>query len=843
MRQPTVNARPPAAVATLADPERRPRPSAGILVLLPVIAAIALVCTWEAVLSIGRVDAGFFLWRNNFVPAIDVIDSPAVHAGLRYQSRLVAVDGTPVESRDDVEQRVAAAPAGTPFRYRLEKGGLPYEIVLPSRRIDVALFAVALGNYLLNGLVFLGLGTAIIFLDPVSRGARSFFVFCVNYGLYLMTAIDLVHASHFQTLYFFLVTVAPVTALHMALEFPSLGERRVAAHRLLPPLYVAALALGAASNVAFSRSFALLMVLDKVTHVALAAAFLAALAIGLVAYWRATTVADRQRLKIFLIGLAGASLAPAVVLLAVYTAGAQVPLNYLTLGFAIFPAAIAYAIARHELFGVDRVVRRTVGYVAVTIVIGFFYAAVLAILDYVVLPDLSVSPAFHVLVTMVLVVLFNPLRTRTQALVDLVYFRAPYDYRRTVAAASDALASLLDLDEVVARLGRIITVQMQVERVSVWLRDPAGTLLRRQDAPGEAIDAGAELATYLETHHGRPVHVGESRRTGRVPAGALRELVATGAVLAVPMSFEQRLVGFLSLGEKSSGRLYSTDDLELLATLANQAAVAVQNARAYHALADANRELREARDQLVESERLAAIGELSAAVAHGIRNPVAGIKSAAEFAVAEARPDDPMRESLADILTEADALDSRISELLDFARPFAPNHLPGDLSELARGSLHLLRRQITERDVTVDAALADDLPPHELDAAQIEQVCLALGTNAIESMPAGGTLRFTTAYLDPPGVLELRVGDTGHGIPPDELGKVFRLFYTRKARGTGVGLAIVKRIVEGHQGRIEVTSTVGVGTEFTVCLPLHPARRGVPTGRAAPDPPAVAVRR
>ncbi len=170
--------------------------------------------------------------------------------------------------------------------------------------------------------------------------------------------------------------------------------------------------------------------------------------------------------------------------------------------------------------------------------------------------------------------------------------------------------------------------------------------------------------------------------------------------------------------------------------------MAVQNARAYRALAETNRELREARDRLVEAERLAAVGELSAAVAHGIRNPVAGIKTAAEFGV---RDDRSRRircaQSFLDILTEADALDSRIAELLDFARPFVPHPaLGGSQRDRARprapaaapdrGAAHRRRRSISRRRCRA----------HELDAAQIEQVGLALVTNAIESMDAGGAV-------------------------------------------------------------------------------------------------------
>src|SRR5204863_7497571 len=133
--------------------------------------------------------------------------------------------------------------------------------------------------------------------------------------------------------------------------------------------------------------------------------------------------------------------------------------------------------------------------------------------------------------------------------------------------------------------------------------------------------------------------------------------------------------GLLAVGGKASGRPFSADDVDVLSTLANQTAIALANAAALE-------QLREAQESLARAERLAAIGELSAAVAHGIRNPLAGIRLAAQLAVADAAADDPLRESFVDILGEADALESRISELLDFARPFAPNYVPADLNDV-----------------------------------------------------------------------------------------------------------------------------------------------------------------
>jgi signal transduction histidine kinase len=809
-----------------------------VLASLPLIAVIGLGCALGAATWVYRVYPGFFLWENNFVPALDVFDGDATRAGLRYQSRLLAVDGAPVRSRREVEAAIASRPAGASFHYTLVKSGETYDIDLASTRLSLPVFALTLGNYLLNALVFLVLGVAIIFLDPHSRGARAFFVFCANYGLYLAASIDLMGPSYFQIPYFFLVTLCPTTMLHLAIDFPGVSPGLARLRRLLPPLYVVSVGLGLATVFAFRHSFALLMALDRITHVAMAAALLSALAIAVSSLRRADSTVARARLRLFLLGLGAAALVPALVLLAVYTAGAAVPLNYLTLGFGFFPAAIAYAIVRYELFGADRMLRRTVAYVVVTFVVGLIYTAILAILDYLVLPDLYASPAVHVLVTMVLLALFNPLRGRIQAVVDLIFFRRPYDYRATVGAASHALASILDLDALVERLVEIITEQMQVERTAVWLRDPQSGDFRREGEPAPPIPATSPLVEHLEGS-GASVHVAQRPVGGVTPEAARRAMAGIGATLAVPMLLEQRMVGFLALGEKGSGRMFAREDLDLLATLASQAAVAVQNARAYRALAEANRELRETRDRLLEAERLAAIGELSAAVAHGIRNPVAGIKTAAELGVRTIGPNHPLRQSLLDILSESDALDSRISELLDFARPFVPRPAPADLNEIVRGLVHLLRRQIAERHAEVILDLAPSLPPHELDEAQIEQVALALMTNALEAMGAGGRLTLSTSLVaggeDASGArfLELRVRDNGQGIAPDQLPKIFRLFYTRKARGTGVGLAVVRRIVDGHQGRIDVWSEVGEGTEFRVLLPLHLAEPRAETSAAA----------
>src|SRR6185369_13932158 len=202
-------------------------------------------------------------------------------------------------------------------------------------------------------------------------------------------------------------------------------------------------------------------------------------------------------------------------------------------------------------------------------------------------------------------------------------------------------------------------------------------------------------------------------------------------------------------------------------------AVAVQNAQSYYTLKRVNQELRDAQSRLIETERFAAIGELSALVAHGIRNPLAGIKAAAQYAELDLPSDHPLHENIADIITEVDKLEGRIKALLDFARPFEPHPAACDVGQIVRDALASLRTQIVAQGIAVVTEIDPTLPQAQLDYAQIEQVLLALMSNAIEAMPRGGRLAVSVAHGRERGGLRIEVADSGPGIPPDQLPHLF----------------------------------------------------------------------
>jgi two-component system, NtrC family, sensor histidine kinase HydH len=240
-----------------------------------------------------------------------------------------------------------------------------------------------------------------------------------------------------------------------------------------------------------------------------------------------------------------------------------------------------------------------------------------------------------------------------------------------------------------------------------------------------------------------------------------------------------------------------------------------------------NQELRSVQAQLVAAERMAAIGEVVTAVAHGIRNPLANIRASAQVAlldcgVCEAAALGP--KSLGNIMAEVDRLDGRLKELLQSVRPAERQSQRLDLNAVLRAALQLMEGRVSGAGLKVHDRLATALPIILGDPMLLEQVFMNLIGNAVEATPQGGTitLRTGTESDERDGLTVFaEIHDTGSGIPPEEVSKIFDLFYTTKAQGTGLGLAVARKFTEAHGGRITVSSRPDEGTVFRVTLPAR----------------------
>lgn len=289
-----------------------------------------------------------------------------------------------------------------------------------------------------------------------------------------------------------------------------------------------------------------------------------------------------------------------------------------------------------------------------------------------------------------------------------------------------------------------------------------------------------------------------------------------GSVAAVPLVVRAATVGVLTVG---FARVVTEREVNVLEAVSAHFAASLEAKRLFDTLRSSYATLARTQQQLVHRERLAAIGELSAVVAHEVRNPL-GVIFNSVGAIRRMLKDVPDAKTIVDILEEeASRLNHIVGDLLDFARPATPTlhaeRIESVLDAAAESALGESRG-----GVEVVREYQADLPHVRVDSRLMRQAFLNLVLNAIQAMPHGG--RLTLKLVDMGSGVRVEIGDTGVGIPADVRARIFEPFFTTRATGTGLGLAVVKRIVDGHRGEIEVATAHAKGTTFAVLLPLDP---------------------
>jgi signal transduction histidine kinase len=232
--------------------------------------------------------------------------------------------------------------------------------------------------------------------------------------------------------------------------------------------------------------------------------------------------------------------------------------------------------------------------------------------------------------------------------------------------------------------------------------------------------------------------------------------------------------------------------------------------------------------QLVASQRMAAVGEMAAAVAHGIGNPLSSIRAAAQVALLEAEAqtkagaDGKMTETLQSIMRQVDRVQKRMQGLLNFAKPLEPHAVPLEVNEVLRDVAETLRPRFNNAEVMAHLELDESLPKVFSDAGHLEQVFMGLITNALEATPRGGRVTVRTRAVGNSGDgrgVRVFIEDTGEGIPVENRDRVFEPFFTTKPHGTGIGLPLAKKFVERNGGSIKICDVTPPGTRIEVTLP------------------------
>ena len=306
------------------------------------------------------------------------------------------------------------------------------------------------------------------------------------------------------------------------------------------------------------------------------------------------------------------------------------------------------------------------------------------------------------------------------------------------------------------------------------------------------------------------------------------KLAGLATTLAVPLLARDEVLGVVMILDQHRSRTFSPAEMERAQAVAGQLGLAVLSARLYEDLRGSYAELARAQKELVDRERLAALGELSASIAHEVRNPLGVIFNAVGSLRRLLKPQGDVALLIDIVGEEADRLNRMVGDLLDYSRPVRPALEPLPLRPLIEEALDAARQQIGSAADGVQNLLTVGAGAETLraDGRLLRQALVNLFLNAYQAMPRSGTLTVHASRAERGGVAlaEIDIRDTGSGVPVEAREKIFQPFFTTKAMGTGLGLAVVRRIVEGHGGTIELLSADG-GAWFLLRLPLEGGSR------------------
>ncbi len=290
-----------------------------------------------------------------------------------------------------------------------------------------------------------------------------------------------------------------------------------------------------------------------------------------------------------------------------------------------------------------------------------------------------------------------------------------------------------------------------------------------------------------------------------------------------PLIAREKVVGVVVVDNPNRQHAIGRNELRILKLMASQAGKAIENAILYHEIEEAGRTLGEVQERVIQSERLAAIGEMAAGIAHELKGPLVSIGGFARRLEKKLAHDSQELESVDIIIREVMRLELMLSDILSFSRKTTICYEKCDIVTIVDHSLKLAKEQIARHGITLERHKSAGIPQILGDAQQLKQVFLNLFINAVEAMHEGGTLEVMVerTTMDETLAVAVVVSDTGGGIPLEMLHDIFSPFFTTKQGGTGLGLPIVHKIVTQHGGRINVCNR-GHGAEFRVILPEHP---------------------
>jgi signal transduction histidine kinase len=700
---------------------------------------------------------------------------------------------------------------------------------------------------LLAAIVSTSFGLSVLLRVGRTRVLTFYSLLCFSVGLhYVAQLLNLkLHAAGYPWLprvtmgaTLIAASLIPSVTLGFFLEFLGVG---LSAHRLARPITLFSPVLGLALGLSP-------LALNPWGQGAIAAwvlfSLLFSVSLLLRRLRRTDSRIDRARYMYLAIGALACIVASALDLLP------AVGVHFPTLGpgvCALYLFFLAQTVLRLRLMDLHELL----GKIASQTVLASVLAAVFAVLTIWVKSNRTLFLFNTVVAAFVMLVLLEPLRQKIDDQVVALFFRERFELIRSLSLLRSRMGNIIDLQQITTLVLDTLNETRRITHASLYLMAEDRPGFRLQDARGPApagfLDsatargllaaiAGGQKAVLLENIERRTAELkarpGEGKR-GRDEVRRLADirqaLVLMKSGICVPLLANDRVIGFLNLWDERVPEAYASDEIALILEVAEGLSIVIENSRLY--------------DRMLERDRLAALGEMAAGLAHEIRNPLGAIKGSAQC-LDPSKLGGEDREFLQVIVEEVNRLNGVVTQFLDYSRPLKQSFGPTDINEVVTRTLKLVQNDIPER-VNLKTELSETLPRVNGDAEQLKQVLINLLQNAVQAME-GQTGEVVVKTVAPerfqdfrPAAewVELRITDNGPGIPPDQQQNIFIPFFTTKQKGTGLGLAISQRLIKSHGGSISVQSKVGEGSTFIIRLPAIPGEsttEALPAGTPYP---------
>lgn len=631
------------------------------------------------------------------------------------------------------------------------------------------------------------------------------------------------------------LTFAPLFFLHFSFVFPSKKKSEWIKGFKLFLLYLIPLALVVTFSLTFRIDIERFKELRNVFYYGLLfeeplifLVFLGLIALfsGICIYWGIknliqslrTTRIPKQKLQIkyLIFGIVSMAIVGTIINLSNYFLKLGWPIFFLASLYSILVSFFfAIALIKYRLLDIHLLIRGGILYSSVSgLILAIYILIIKNIGEAVSQRAYGRSLLVESALILALVFMLQPFQRKVGDWIDRFFYMERVRYRTKLSEFSRTLTELVDLDEVAKTTVHFITQTLHVDSVVFFfLKNEVNEYRPNFGAPLQDKMKYSSQHPFVKRieSNGRAVDL-EHLRESEGEVEEIDDLIKKGWVVVAPIFLKEKLLGFIVLGKKRSEKDYTVEELELLEAFSNQTALAISRALIYRDMSLKDK-------QIMQAEKMAAIGELAAGIAHEIRNPLGIITGSAETVRKHA--DRKIREEMTNyILEESKRINGLINTFLDFTRTKEPKLVSCDLREVLEKTLLLLSPQAKTLGVEIKKEIPQKLLQVSIDADQMRQAFTNLGVNALEAMPQGGVLK-VTVLENAKGKIMLRFSDTGKGIPKEVQAKVFDPFFTTKEGGTGLGLSIVHRIITQHGGDISVEGEEGRGSIFTISLPLE----------------------